>query len=58
MDERWLDQWLYQFTNEDGWSPRDSFEGTLIMGSPGAGKSSNSGKNLAHALLRFGEEER
>jgi len=61
MDERWLDQWILPFTDKDGWSPRDSFEGTLITGSPGSGKSSNSGKNLAYALLTFeaeGGEER
>jgi len=52
MDEKWLDQWILPLTDQDGWSARDSFEGTLITGSPGSGKTSNSGKNLAYALLK------
>jgi hypothetical protein len=47
-----LDTPLYRFSELDLWTVRDSFEGTLICGSPGSGKSSNSGKNIAHAFLK------
>src|SRR6185369_6539584 len=39
-------------SQNDPWTLRSSFEGTLIMGSPGSGKSSNSGKNFAAAFLK------
>lgn len=43
---------LQTFSPRDVWTLGDAFEGTLICGSPGSGKSSTSGKNLAYAFLR------
>lgn len=43
---------LLMFSPTDSYTLGDSFEGTLICGSPGSGKTSGSGKNLAYALLR------
>lgn len=41
---------------EDGdcWSLRDAFEGTFILGGTGSGKTSGSGKALAHTFLEHG----
>lgn len=46
------DKPLQAFSPTDVWTLGDAFEGTVIFGSPGSGKTSGSGKNLAHALLR------
>jgi len=46
------DQPLFWLSKTDAWRHRDALEGTLIMGAPGAGKTSNSDKILADALLR------
>ncbi|MGE3511655.1 MAG: type IV secretory system conjugative DNA transfer family protein [Vicinamibacterales bacterium] len=54
MSDNSLDRVLCQFSNVDWWTARDACEGTLITGSPGAGKSSTSGKTLALALLQAG----
>ena len=43
---------LQAFSVNDVWTLGDSFEGTLITGSPGSGKSSCSGKALAYSFLR------
>ncbi|HEY6251239.1 MAG TPA: hypothetical protein VI685_14875, partial [Candidatus Angelobacter sp.] len=47
-----IDKPLYNFSDIDPYTLRSAFEGTLICGAPGSGKSSTSGKNLAYALLR------
>ena len=47
-----LDRPLYKFSEIDIFRLRDAFEGSLITGSPGSGKSSNSGKNFAYAFLK------
>ncbi|HET6841377.1 MAG TPA: hypothetical protein VFK06_06775 [Candidatus Angelobacter sp.] len=47
-----IDRPLYSFSTIDHFSWRSAFEGTLICGSPGSGKSSTSGKSLAYAFLR------
>ncbi len=49
-----LDTPLYRFSETDAWRLRDAFEGTLITGSSGSGKSSSSGKNIADSFLRAG----
>lgn len=36
------------------WTLRDACEGTLVFGATGSGKSSGSGRALAHAMLRAG----
>jgi len=46
------DQPLFWFSKTDAWRYRDAFEGTLILGSPGSGKTSNSGNAIADAFLR------
>lgn len=43
---------LQSFSSTDVWTLGDAFEGTLITGSPGSGKSSCSGKALAYSFLR------
>ena len=43
---------LQVFSQSDIWTLGDAFEGTLITGSPGSGKSSCSGKALAYSFLR------
>jgi hypothetical protein len=47
-----LDTPLQMFSETDPWTLREAFEGTLITGSPGGGKSSTSGKNIAYSFLR------
>jgi hypothetical protein len=43
---------LQRFSANDVWTLGDAFEGALITGSPGSGKSSCSGKALAYAFLK------
>jgi hypothetical protein len=47
-----LDRWVISLSDGDRVLLRDMFPGTLITGSPNAGKSSTSGAQLAHGLLR------
>ena len=39
---------------ENIWSLQDSFEGTFVLGTVGSGKTSGSGRTLAHAFLEKG----
>ena len=45
---------LLQLSAGDAWRVKDAFEGTQILGSPGSGKTSGSGKAIAHAFLSAG----
>jgi hypothetical protein len=47
-----LDEPILELSSSDCLLLRDIVEGVLITGSPGSGKSSTSGKNLATALMR------
>jgi hypothetical protein len=49
-----LDTPLIYFSDhpKDGWRIRDACEGTQIFGATGSGKTSGSGRALAHAFLR------
>ncbi len=47
-----LDQPLLALSESDYADWKTVFEGTFIAGSPGAGKSTTSGRNLAYALMR------
>ena len=49
-----LDQTLISFSPGDHWSIRDACTGTMVMGGTGSGKTSGSGRALAHAFLRAG----
>ena len=49
-----LDRPLLHFGPDDPWTYRDACEGVQIFGGIGSGKSSGSGRALAHALLRSG----
>jgi hypothetical protein len=49
-----LDTPLLRFGRRDSWSIRDAAEATLITGGVGSGKSSGSGRAIAHAFLRAG----
>ena len=49
-----LDEEIVWFTKEDPWTTRDACEGTQIFGATGAGKTSGSGRTLAHAFLKAG----
>ncbi|MGE4045298.1 MAG: hypothetical protein AB7F35_10625 [Acetobacteraceae bacterium] len=49
-----LDQPLLSLTGKDRWTMRDAFQGTCIMGGTGSGKTSGSGRAIAHAFLRAG----
>ena len=55
--EKWsLDQPLLNLSGPRGdpWTLADAYEGTLIMGATGSGKSSGSGRTLALAFLEAG----
>lgn len=45
---------LLSFSPQDHWSLKDAFEGTLIVGTNGSGKTSGPGKHIALQFLRFG----
>lgn len=47
-----LDEPMIRLTASDWLSARDLFEGTLVIGNPGSGKTSTSGAMLALAALR------
>jgi hypothetical protein len=51
-----LDEPLLHLSNRPGdtWNIRDACEGTQIFGATGSGKTSGSGRALAHAFLRNG----
>lgn len=49
-----LDAPLVSFTPEAHMSTRQVFEGVSIMGETGSGKTSGSGRTIAHALLKRG----
>jgi hypothetical protein len=45
---------LLQLTKNDTWSTEDSYEGVLILGGNGSGKTSGSGKEIAKSFLAAG----
>lgn len=45
---------LLHWSREDTWTVRDALEGTLVLGATGSGKSSGSGRTIAHAMLKAG----
>jgi hypothetical protein len=45
---------LLSLTSNDGWTAQDAFEGTLIFGGNGSGKTSGSGKDIAKSFLSAG----
>lgn len=49
-----VDTPMIRFPEGDGWSLRDSFEGTLVVGATGSGKTSGSGRALAVSFLANG----
>ena len=49
-----LDQVLYKFNGIEPFTTRNAVEGVQIFGGIGSGKTSGSGKALAHAYLRAG----
>ena len=51
-----MDTPLVQFSPEkaDSWTLRDAYEGTMIFGRSGSGKTSGSGATLARSFLRSG----
>jgi hypothetical protein len=57
LSGRWpLDMPLVQFSPlaEDAWTLEDAFQGTVIFGSTGSGKTSGSGQLLALKFLKAG----
>ena len=49
-----LDTPLVQLSENDDWTLRDSFEGTMVFGGTGSGKTSGSGNTFANAFLKAG----
>jgi hypothetical protein len=49
-----LDTSLLRISENDPWSVYDAYEGTIIFGGNGSGKTSGSGKDLAKAFLKSG----
>jgi len=49
-----LDTPLVQLSEQDSWTVRDSFEGTMVFGGTGSGKTSGSGHTFANAFLKAG----
>ncbi len=47
-----LDRVMLAISDKDSFRLRDMVEGILITGAPGSGKTTTSGKQLAHALLK------
>lgn len=45
---------LLSLSQYDNWSATDAYEGTIIFGGNGSGKTSGSGRAIAHAFLRNG----
>lgn len=60
MKKRWwkyqhgLSHPLFHLSPRDPWTIADSFEGTVITGDPGGGKTSGSGATIAKGVLRAG----
>lgn len=50
----YMDNVIVAFNGEHPWTARDSFEGTQIFGAIGSGKTSGSGRALAHGFLKSG----
>ena len=49
-----LNEPLLSFSKHDHWTLKDSFEGTLIIGTNGSGKTSGPGRTIAHQFLNYG----
>jgi hypothetical protein len=49
-----MDTPLVQLSEQDSWTMRVSFEGTMVFGSTGSGKTSGSGHTFANAFLEAG----
>jgi len=49
-----LDSPLVQLSEHDSWTVRDAFEGTMVFGGTGSGKTSGSGHTFANAFLNAG----
>ncbi len=45
---------MFRWTRNEAWTLRNAFEGTLIMGATGSGKTSGSGRTIAESFLRAG----
>lgn len=45
---------IVNFSRKDSWHIKDAFEGTLILGGTGSGKTSGAGATLAKGLLKRG----
>lgn len=45
---------LLRLGRRDAWTAREAMQGTCILGGTGSGKSSGSGKAIAHAFLKAG----
>ena len=43
---------LLSLSQYDNWSASDAYEGTIIFGGNGSGKTSGSGRSIAHSFLR------
>lgn len=54
IDSDPLDQPLLKFSSDRIWTLRNAFEGTLILGANGSGKTSGSGRHIATAILKRG----
>lgn len=47
-----LDAALFEWAPGAPWTVRHAFEGCLVLGATGSGKSSGSGRQIAHSMLR------
>lgn len=54
LRDRWLNARLVQLAHGEWWTGRDFFEGVMVFGALGAGKTSGSGRAIAIALLNAG----
>ena len=45
---------MFRWSGKDAWTLRNAFEGTLILGATGSGKTSGSGRTIAESFLRAG----
>jgi hypothetical protein len=52
FDDYDLDAPILPLSGSDACTLRDTFEGTLITGSPGAGKTAHGGRNVAYSFLK------
>ena len=53
-NDEFLDKTLVQLTEQDSFTVRDSFEGTMVWGGTGSGKTSGSGNAFARAFVESG----